>query len=584
VHVISTAGHVDHGKSTLVKALTGTDPDRLSEEHRRGLSIELGYCWTTLPGVGDVAFVDVPGHERFISTMLAGVGPVPAVLFVVAADDPWMPQAAEHLSALDALAVSRGVVAVTRSDLADPGAAAARARAELSGTSLQDAAVVAVSAHTGAGMDTLRAALVSLVEALPPPDTGADVRLWVDRRFHVAGAGTVVTGTLSAGRIAVADQLLCEGRPVRVRGIQALKADVPSVSATARVALSLAGEGGAAVTRGSALVTPGAWLSTTTLDVATGSPDQLPGHAVVHVGAASVGCRCRPLGGAFTRLSLERPLPLRVSDRVLVRDAGNRRVWGATVVDPAPPTLGRRGAARQRAANLADAGIPPTLAAELHRRGAVTRSMLRQLGHDLTEVDDLAIRAGDWLLDRAAVPRLQERLRLLVDEHDARHPLDPGLAPAAAVARLGLPTAELVGPLVTGPLRLDGGRVRSGSAELPEPLLRALERLAQQLSTNPFAGPTADDLDRLGLDKKAIAAAVKAGHLLRLADGVVVLPGADAAAATTLAGLPQPFTASQARTALGSSRRVVLPLLAHLDRLGLTRRLPDDRREVAVPG
>jgi selenocysteine-specific elongation factor len=584
VHVISTAGHVDHGKSTLVKALTGSEPDRLAEERRRGLSIELGYCWTTLPGVGDVAFVDVPGHERFISTMLAGVGPVPAVLFVVAADDPWMPQAAEHLAVLDALGVSHGVLAVTRSDLADPGAAAARARTELSGTSLNGITVIAVSGRTGEGMDDLRAALVALVEGLPEPDPAADVRLWVDRRFHVTGTGTVVTGTLSAGRVAVGDQLVCDGQPVRVRAIQTLQVDVPAVSATARVALSVSGDGCDSLSRGSALVTPGAWLSTTTVDVATAAPDDLPAQAVVHIGATSVGCRCRPLGAGFTRLGLDRPLPLRVADRLVVRDPGSRKVWGASVVDPAPPRLRRRGAARDRAQILAGAAGQPPVAAELSRRRTATRSLLRQLGHDLTGVDEHAVTAGDWLLDRAAVPDLQQQLRLVVAEHDARHPLDPGLATGAAAVRLGLPTAELLSALVAPPLHVQGGRVRSETSALPGTLLRSLDQLAEHLSDDPYAAPTAEDLARLGLDTKAIAAGVKAGRLLRLADGVVVLPGADIAAATTLGALPQPFTVSQARTALGSSRRVVLPLLARLDRLGLTRRLPDDRREVTSSG
>ncbi len=170
MHVVATAGHVDHGKSTLVDALTQMTSDRLAEERRRGLSIELGYVWTSLPEVGDVAFVDVPGHERFISTMLAGIGPVPAVLLVVAADDPWMPQAAEHLAALDALGVRSGVVAVTRSDLADPAPAMARVSAELAGTSLHGAPVVAVSARTGAGLPELRQALTRMVAGLPEPD------------------------------------------------------------------------------------------------------------------------------------------------------------------------------------------------------------------------------------------------------------------------------------------------------------------------------------------------------------------------------------------------------------------------------
>jgi selenocysteine-specific elongation factor len=178
VHVVATAGHVDHGKSTLVRALTGQDPDRLEEEHRRGLSIELGYCWTRLDPVGDVAFVDVPGHERFLSTTLAGLGPVSVAMLVVAADDDWMPQAAEHLAALDALDVRHGVLVVTRADLADPAPAMARARAQLARSSLAAAPGVVVSGRTGEGLDDLRQALLGVLTAMPAPDPAADV-LWL---------------------------------------------------------------------------------------------------------------------------------------------------------------------------------------------------------------------------------------------------------------------------------------------------------------------------------------------------------------------------------------------------------------------
>src|SRR4051812_35643415 len=188
MHVVATAGHVDHGKSTLVRALTGMEPDRYEEERRRGMTIDLGFVWTTLPGGEVVAFVDVPGHERFVPTMLAGVGPVPAVLLVVGADDPWMPQAAEHLAALDAWGVRHGVVAVTRSDLADPAAMVRRARAEVDRTTLAGAPVVAVSARTGTGLDDLRTLLGQLAHSLPAPDPDADVRLWVDRCFSIRGA------------------------------------------------------------------------------------------------------------------------------------------------------------------------------------------------------------------------------------------------------------------------------------------------------------------------------------------------------------------------------------------------------------
>ena len=226
MHVVATAGHVDHGKSTLVHALTGSDPDRLDEEHRRGLSIELGYCWTTLPGAGEVAFVDVPGHERFVPTMLTGVGPVPAVLFVVAADDEWMPQAAEHLRALQAFGVEHGLVAVTRSDLADPRPMMERARVETGRAGLGDAAVVAVSGRTGSGLEDLRRALVDMLGSLPPADPSADVRLWVDRCFTVRGVGTVVTGRLREGTLAVGDTLAHGCDSVRVRGLQTLGREV----------------------------------------------------------------------------------------------------------------------------------------------------------------------------------------------------------------------------------------------------------------------------------------------------------------------------------------------------------------------
>src|SRR5580700_8504700 len=181
MQVIATAGHVDHGKSTLVRALTGMEPDRWAEERRRGMTIDLGYAWTTLPTGEEIAFVDVPGHERFTTNMLAGVGPVPAVLLVIAADEGWMAQTDEHVRALDALGVRHGLVAVTRSDLADPNAAIEQAREWLSSTSLSGIPAVSVSGATGAGMGALNAALGVLVRSLPPADPDARVRLWVDR-------------------------------------------------------------------------------------------------------------------------------------------------------------------------------------------------------------------------------------------------------------------------------------------------------------------------------------------------------------------------------------------------------------------
>src|SRR5699024_10540011 len=309
LHVIATAGHVDHGKSTLVRALTGSDPDRLEAEHQRGLTIELGYCWTELGDAGTTAFVDVPGHERFISTMLAGIGFVPACLFVVAADDPWMPQAAEHLAALDALGVEHAVVAVTRTDLADPAEAIRRSHDELALTSLADSPIIPVSAVTGDGMDELREHLAAMVDGLPQPNPRADVRLWADRRFTIKGAGTVITGTLAAGTVRVQDELDTPGGRVRVRGVQALNTDRTSVSGTARVALNLSGHT-ESLMRGDALWTPDVWLTTTAVDVRLrGRAGAIPAHPVLHIGSASLTVRARPLGDRHARLIVDRALP-----------------------------------------------------------------------------------------------------------------------------------------------------------------------------------------------------------------------------------------------------------------------------------
>nr|WP_300053826.1 selenocysteine-specific translation elongation factor [uncultured Nocardioides sp.] len=588
MHVVATAGHVDHGKSTLVRALTGTDPDRLEEERRRGLTIELGYAWTSWPGLGEldqVAFVDVPGHERFLTTMLAGIGPVPAALLVVAADDPWMPQAAEHLAALDALGVGHGVVAVTRSDLADPRPAVARAAAEVARTSLAGAPVVAVSGRTGAGLDDLRAALADVLTALPSPDADADVRLWVDRRFTVRGAGTVVTGTLPAGTVRVGETLAAGDRLVRVRGLQALGQDTDAVSGTARVALNLTGDVDA-IARETVLTTPDAWHHTEVVDVrlrpGPGTGDAGPPLAPqLHVGAADVAVRHRPLGdprGGIARLTLERALPLRVGDRMLLRDPGDRRLWRVDVLDPDPPRLRRRGAAERRAAQLAGADGTPRLADELARRGLAHRDRLCRIGVPVTSGDHLE--AGPWLVSPALVGAMAERLVPLVEEHARTHPLDPDVPLTVLADRLRLPSPDLVVPLVRAPLQVVGGRVRSPGAGLPTAVAAAVDVVRRELEGAPFAAPTADRLRELALDDRALGAAERAGLLWRVAPGLVLLPGAAEAAAARLALLEQPFTTSAARQDLGTSRRVVLPLLDRLDRAGLTRRLADDRREV----
>jgi len=569
VHVVATAGHVDHGKSTLVKALTGTDPDRLGQERSRGLSIELGYAWTELPEVGEVAFVDVPGHERFLTTTVAGVGPVPVAMLVVAADDPWMPQAAEHLAILDALGVTHGLVAVSRSDLADPAPARSRAREQLAGTGLADVPIVAVSARTGNGLDQLRTTLASVVASLPAPDPGSDVRFWVDRRFHVRGTGTVVTGTLPAGTIAVGDTLADPaGAEVRVRGIEALGVPRERITGPARVALAIGGRAPDTIGRGTSLFSPDAFVLSELVDVAVEGADRLPARPNLHIGSAQEGVHARPLGSGHARLTLADPLPLHVGDRAVLRDPGSRAVWGVRVLDPLPPRLDRRGAAAARVLDLAR--LDGSLEADLVLRGPTRAGLMRRMGLRGPLPDD-AIAVGDWLVPAAA--DLRARLANLVPGNERPSPVE-------AAQALGLPDPDLVVALVEPPLEYVGGRIRRAGGILPEQHAAALDRLRSRLATAPFAAPTAEELAADGLDAAAVAELHRDGHLLRLAPGVVLLPDAPDLAIDVLAQLPQPFSTSQARQALGTSRRVALPLLARLDAYGRTVRLPDDTRRL----
>lgn len=585
MRVVATAGHVDHGKSTLVRALTGMQPDRWAEERRRGMTIDLGYAWTGLPSGEVLAFVDVPGHQRFIGNMLAGLGPAPAVLFVVAADEGWRRQSAEHLAAVDALGLAVGLLVVTRSDLADPGPATAEALGHLAASSLGAVEAVPVSGRTGRGLPDLRAALDRMVGRLPDPQVDGPVRLWVDRSFSVRGSGTVVTGTLGAGAVRAGDELTLGDRPVRVRGLQSLGEPHEQVTAVARVAVNLRGVGRDEVGRGDALLSPGAWRTVDTLDVRLTSTD-LPAELVLHVGSAAVPVRVRPLGGDTARLQLARPLPVRAGDRALLRDPGLQSVAaGVLVLDADPPRLWRRGAARDRAAALAGAGQRPDLRAEVQRRGAVRERDLAALGVDVRPVPEV-LAVGEWLVAAATWTGWVTRLGEVVDRHAAEHPLEPGLPAEMARRALGVPDLRLL-PLLVSAAGLEQalGRVRrAGAVPALGPAEGAVVELERRLRAAPFAAPEQAELDALGLGSRELAAAATAGRLLRLRTGadldLVLLPDGPARAMRVLAGLGAPFTLSQARQALGTTRRVAVPLLEHLDARGWTRRTDGALREV----
>ncbi len=654
MHVLATAGHVDHGKSTLVRALTGMEPDRWAEERRRGMTIDLGYAWMTLPGGERLAFVDVPGHERFVPNMLAGLGPVPAVMFIVAADGGWMPQSAEHLAAADALGVRHGLLVVTRADLADPGPATREAAAELASTSLGGVEAVAVSAVTGAGLDSLRAALDRLVASLPGPGPADPVRLWIDRSFTIRGSGTVVTGTLPAGTVRAGQELvLTPSRlPVRVRTVQALGEPAEQVTGVARVALNLRGVPPGVPGRGMALITEGRWTLTATLDVRITRPaldggaatPALPADVLLHIGSARTHARVRILGPAppgaavavFARLTLREALPLHVGDRVLLRDPGaaGLAIFGATVLDLAPPPLARRGAASAAAGDLSGWPEVPAAADLLRRHGLLRAEHPRRGG------GRRAARAGGGRLARrpgalgpaarrtASRGRRVRRARPARPRHASRRrprrPEPPGPRPGAGPARPApahppadsAPASASADSALAPAAPPDSARESAGTVVLDGAYLRiAAPRAAPAPRPGPPPRPAppgvlappgrcrpgwrarfrrSSTTSRLTRSPRRTPCGCAnwastarrwpqppgLGLLLRVADLVVLAPGADAEAARYLGGLPQPFTTSQARQALRTSRRVVIPLLEYLDRARITERLPGDLRRL----
>lgn len=589
---MATAGHVDHGKSTLIRALTGIEPDRWAEERRRGLTIDLGFAWTSTPLGHEVTFVDVPGHQRFLGNTLAGLGPAPVVCFVVAADEGWQVQSGDHRDAIAALDIRHGLVVITKTDRAPDRVAhvLAETREELDGTGLRDAPAVAVSAVEHTGLTQLRHTLDLVLAQVPDPDPTDRIRLWVDRSFTIAGAGTVVTGTLAAGTLCRGDSVALFGREhvrtATVRGLQSREMPRAELGPTARVALNLRGVPHDRIHRGDTVVTPDAWLRTGLLDVRRiggGSWSNMPTQLIAHVGTAAVPVRFRAFGDDHARLTLDWQLPLIVGDRLVLRDPGRRRVvGGALVLDADPPMLRRRGDSAQRAASLSELTSAGDLTAEVARRRAVPVAYLRRLGLPVADPPEEIVVVDNWWVHRTALADWRRRLRSDVEALARQDPLSGGLTRGAATDLLALPDAALLDEVLRGTgLEQRGGRIRLPGSAVDlgdaEPGVAAVEA---RLRRTPFHAPEAYELDALRLGPRELAAAQRAGRLLRLSDGVVLLPTAPALAMRTLAQLEQPFTTSAARRALDTTRRVAIPLLEHLDGRGWTRRMDAGHRTV----
>ncbi len=610
--VVATAGHVDHGKSTLIQRLTGIDPDRFEEEKRRGLTIDLGYAWCTLPSGREIGFVDVPGHERFVRNMLAGVGPVRLVLFVVAADEGWRAQSEEHLQIVDVLGAQGGVVALTKADLVDP-PRLEEARAEIAGrlrgTALDGSPIVPCSAATGLGLAELVAALDAMVEAAPEPERGGRARLFVDRVFAIRGAGTVVTGTLTDGTIAVGEEVEIHplGRRARVRSLQTHKRPVEVARPVSRVAANLVGVDREELERGDVLGPPAAWRPTRVLEArirpvrGLAHPLTTRGAYMLHAGSAERDARLRLYGvsevrtdGAFARITLSAPLVLAVGDRFVLRETGRREtVAGGIVLDPDPPTRpgpdpARRLLARETAAPEA---LPGLLVAE---RGAVRDPDLFPLAGGRPRAEDPVARAGEWWLSAELLAAVEREIVGHLERLHAARPLEPGEDLARLRAEVtrsleahglprpadpGLAGAVLELLLARGVLVREGAAVRLPShrprlAEHAE----AIERLVRTVAEGEPTPPTIPELLGAGHPREVLEAAVRAGALVRVSPVIVLTPAfVERAVAEIRAAGPAGLTVSALRERLGTSRKYAVPLVEHLDARRITRRVGDVR-------
>jgi len=620
IRVVGTAGHVDHGKSTLIRALTGIDPDRLREERERGMTIDLGFAWLTLPGGADVGIVDVPGHQDFIRNMLAGVGGIDAVILVIAADEGVMPQTREHLAILELLGIERGVVALTKRDLVDDEWAAlvrSEVRAALAATPLANAPLVDVSAATKHGLDELLAALESVLGAAPVRRDLARPRLPIDRAFTMTGFGTVVTGTLVDGSLRVGDEIEAfpGGLRGRIRGLQTHRRAIEVARPGSRVAANLSGIDKSDLARGMVVAPPGTQAPTSIIGARLALLRDLSGPLEhddlvrVHVGTAEAIARVSVLEGqaiepgrsGWVQLHLASPLVVAVHDRFVVRrPSPSETLGGGAVADvtgertrtraDAAAALERRSAPSPADRLLASLDVPRTVAEAGERSGLDAAA--RDAAFAALVAEGRAVPLADAAISREAFETLATRIERTLAMTHRKTPLRAGASREEVRSALELPAkryAALLERLVAD------GRVaeRGSSLALPShaPSLTAEQEAAwakgrAALAVEPLQPPSAATLEReYGIGREVLAALADRGDLVRVAPDAVFLPDAverfgDAIIDALASG---PITVARARDVSGSSRKHVLPLLQFLDDHGLTRRVGDDRVLITDP-
>lgn len=629
MHVIGTAGHVDHGKSTLVHALTGIDPDRLREEKEREMTIDLGFAWLTLPNGEPVGIVDVPGHRDFIENMLAGVGGIDAALFIVAADESVMPQTREHLAILDLLGVDTGVVALTKIDLAESEEwvelVAADVSDTLDGTALEGAPIVSVSARTGQGLDELMAALQDTLARVEPRRDRGRPRLPVDRVFSISGFGTVVTGTLIDGTFDVGQEVEVQprGLKARVRGLQTHKHKVPRAVPGSRVAMNLSGINKAELARGDVVASPG-WLRPTVLvDVQLrhlpGAQRPLRHNAQLKFfsGAAETLAHVRLLGqdklppgqSAWAQLRLQEPVPLVKGDRFIVRvPSPPATVGGGIVIDPHPGRKHRRFRPQvlDRLETLAQGSPAEILLQALERRGPTpTRDLLSAsslgeaapaaLAQLLDEAQAVLLGSqvtaqpppsGSQLLaSRTWWSTLVDRLSRDLSAYHQRFPLRAGMPREALRSGLKLDAkvfnAVMARAGAEEMLVEEGATVRlpTHTVQLNADQQRRVDALMAQFRREPYSTPSFKD-SVAAVGEEVLGVLIARGDLAQVSSDVLFLPETYEDMVNRVRAHIRDngnITLAQTRDLFGTSRKYAQALLEHLDETGVTRRVGDER-------
>ncbi len=629
MRVIGTAGHVDHGKSTLIYALTGIDPDRLREEKERGMTIDLGFAWLTLPSGREVSIVDVPGHERFVHNMLAGVGGIDIALLVVAADEGIMPQTSEHLAIVDLLGIRNGVIAVTKADLVDDEwleLVKAEIEDAVVGTSLEGAPMISVSAVSGAGLDELKATLDDLLVRERVRPSGGNPRLPIDRVFTMAGFGTVVTGTLVDGELRVGQEVEIQpsGRRTRIRGLQSHKRKVAAAPAGTRVAVNLTGVATDALARGEVLSAPGALRPTRVVDVKLrlleSAPKPLAHNTALtfHTGAAETSAKAalldrqllEPGQVGWAQLRLGHAVALAKGDLFIIRlPSPSLTVGGGSIVEPHPRRHRRfqeavldrlavleRGSPGEVLIQQLQVREPSELGALLSRAG-LPPDEARRVIEDLIQRGDMLVLERDasngrlssqtLLVSRAGWDRLVGGVRGALEGYHRAYPLRRGMPKEELRTRLGLDArlfARLLERLLLEGLAAEAGpllRLPHHEVALTAEQQMLAERIIDALRRGEASPPGRADLEaRFGVSPELTQALVDRGELAEVAPDLVYPREVFEVMVDEITKTIRergPITVAGVRDLFDTSRKYALALLAHLDERKVTRRVGDER-------